>query len=290
MTKNGQFLFVANANDNSVSVIDTRQMKVVETLNSALYPDSPSGSTTNGVALSTDEKTLYVANADNNCLAVFDVSVPGSSKGKGFIPAGWYPTCVRIAKDNILVSNGKGLSSMANPYGPNPMRKGSEVIYEQGGRAVKIKEQYIGGLFTGALGIIKTPDDKQLGVYSQAVYKNTPYIKDKELLSDGIAGNPVPQKVGDPSPIKHVFYIIKENRTYDQVLGDMKEGNGDANLCLFGENVTPNEHALAREFVLLDNFYVNGEVSADGHNWSMGGYATDYLEKTWPTNYGGRGG
>jgi len=290
ITKNGQFLFVANANDNSVSVIDTRQMKVVESLNSALYPGSPSGSTTNGVALSSDEKTLYIANADNNCLAVFDVSVPGSSKGKGFIPAAWYPTCVRVAKDLILVSNGKGLTSMANPYGPNPMRRSSEVTYEKGGRDVKIKEQYIGGLFIGTLGIIKTPDDKQLGTYSQAVYKNTPYVKDKEMLSDCAAGNPVPQKVGDPSPIRHIFYVIKENRTYDQVLGDMKQGNGDPDLCLFGENITPNEHAIAREFVLLDNFYVNGEVSADGHNWSMGGYATDYLEKTWPTSYGGRGG
>jgi YVTN family beta-propeller protein len=290
ITKNGQFLFVANANDNSVSVIDTRQPKVIEILNSALYPGSPSGSTTNGVALSSDEKTLYVANADNNCLAVFDVSVPGSGKGKGFIPAGWYPTCVRVANDLILVSNGKGLSSRANPYGPNPMRTGEEVVYHEGEREAKIKVQYIGSLFNGALGIIKTPDEKQLGIYSQAVYKNTPYVKNNELFSDGSAGNPVPQKVGDPSPIKHIFYIIKENRTYDQVLGDMKEGNGDANLCLFGENITPNQHAISREFVLLDNFYVNGEVSADGHNWSMGGYATDYLEKTWPTSYGNRGG
>ena len=97
-------------------------------------------------------------------------------------------------------------------------------------------------------------------------------------------------KVGDPSPIKYVFYIIKENRTYDQVLGDMPEGNGDTSLVLFGENITPNQHKLAREFVLLDNFYVDGEVSADGHNWSIGAYANDYLEKTWPTSYGGRGG
>ncbi len=93
-------------------------------------------------------------------------------------------------------------------------------------------------------------------------------------------------QIGDSSPVKYVFYIIKENRTYDQVLGDMKEGNGDTSLCLFGEKITPNLHALAREFVLLDNFYVDAEVSADGHNWSMGGYATDYLEKTWPTGYG----
>jgi hypothetical protein len=97
-------------------------------------------------------------------------------------------------------------------------------------------------------------------------------------------------RLGDPSPIKYVFYIIKENRTYDQVLGDVKGGNGDTSLLLFGENVTPNLHALVNEFVLLDNFYVDAEVSADGHNWSMGAYATDYLEKTWPTSYGGRGG
>src|SRR5215217_918326 len=126
--------------------------------------------------------------------------------------------------------------------------------------------------------------------YSQQVYKNTPYDKKKELTADIEKGNPIPQKVGDKSPIKYVFYVIKENRTYDQVLGDMKEGNGDPSLVLFGENITPNQHALARQFVLLDNFYVNAEVSADGHNWSLGAYATDYLEKTWPTSYGGRGG
>ena len=122
ITGDGRYLFVANANDNSVSVIDTRKMKVIETLNSALYPDSPPGSTTNSVALSKDEKTLFIANADNNCLAVFDVSTPGSGRSKGFIPTGWYPTCVRVAGNKILVSNGKGLSSMANPYGPNPYR------------------------------------------------------------------------------------------------------------------------------------------------------------------------
>ena len=129
-----------------------------------------------------------------------------------------------------------------------------------------------------------------MAVFSQVVYNNTPYNKNTELVSEGAAGNPIPMKVGDPSPIKHVFYIINENRTYDQVLGDIPEGNGDPNLVLFCENITPNQHALAREFVLLDNFFVNGEVSADGHNWTMGGYATDYLEKNWPTSYGGRGG
>jgi hypothetical protein len=140
------------------------------------------------------------------------------------------------------------------------------------------------------MSIIRKYDESQLSAYSKAVYNNTPYIKEKELVSSGDENNPVPAKVGEKSPIKYVFYVIKENRTYDQVLGDMKEGNGDPSLVLFGENITPNQHALAREFVLLDNFYVNGEVSADGHNWTMGAYATDYVEKNWPTSYGSRGG
>jgi len=290
ITSNGKYLYVANANDNSVSVIDTRQLKVIETLNAALYPDSRTGSTTNSVALSNDEKTLYIANADNNCLAVFDVHKPGTSVSKGFIPTGWYPTCVRTVKNKLLVSNGKGLSSHANPYGPNPTRKGETVIYQANGKEQEIKEQYIGGLLRGTLQVINTPDAAQMDLYSRAVYGNTPYNKNFELMSEGADGNPIPMKVGDVSPIKHVFYIIKENRTYDQVLGDIPEGNGDPKLVLFGENITPNQHAIAREFVLLDNLYVNGEVSADGHNWTMGAYATDYLEKNWPTSYGGRGG
>jgi DNA-binding beta-propeller fold protein YncE len=290
ITRNGKFLFVANANDNSVSVIDTKQLKQVEILNSALFPGSPAGTTTNSVALSKDEKTLYIANADNNCLAVFDVTIPGKSSSKGFIPTAWYPTCVRVAKDKILVANGKGTTSKANPYGPSPSSRAQEVVYQSGGKEQKIKVQYIGGLFWGTMQIINTPDSKQYADYSGMVYQNTPYSKDKELISEGNAGNPIPQKVGDKSPIKYIFYIIKENRTYDQVLGDMPEGNGDPKLTLFGETITPNQHALAREFVLLDNFYVNGEVSADGHNWTMGAYATDYLEKNWPTSYGSRGG
>jgi YVTN family beta-propeller protein len=290
ITKNGKFLFVANANDNTVSVIDTRLIKVTETLNSALFADSPAGSTTNSVALSSDEKSLFIANADNNCLAVFDISKPGMSKSKGFIPTAWYPTCVRISKNKILVTSGKGLSSKANPFGPNPNQKGEEVVYQSAGKEQKAKVQYIGGLFRGILEILNIPDAARMSLYSQAVYNNTPYSKDKELVSEGEAGNPIPQKVGDISPVKHIFYIIKENRTYDQVLGDIPEGNGDPNLVLFGENITTNLHAIAREFVLLDNFYVNGEVTADGHSWSMGAYATDYIEKNWPTNYGGRGG
>jgi YVTN family beta-propeller protein len=294
LTKDGRFLFVANANDNSVSVIDVAGRKVVETLNAALFPDAPPGSTTNALALSADEKTLYVANADNNCLTVFDVSRPGACRSKGFIPVGWYPTAVKVVGKNIWVANGKGFSSMANPYGPNPTARKEEVVYQKGedgnAREAKHPVQYIAGLFRGTMSIISEPGEKALGDYSMQVYRNTPYTKAGEMQARGEPGNAIPVKVGDTSPIKYVFYIIKENRTYDQVLGDMQEGNGDSSLVLFGERITPNEHAIARQFVLLDNFYVDAEVSADGHNWSMGAYATDYLEKTWPTSYGGRGG
>ncbi|MDP4150470.1 MAG: alkaline phosphatase family protein [Bacteroidota bacterium] len=298
LTRNGRTLFVANANDNSVSVIDIRSRKVLETLNAALYPNAPPGSTTNALALSADEKTLYVANADNNCLAVFDVQRPGEGRSRGFIPVGWYPTAVKVVGKEIWVANGKGFSSMANPYGPSPVSRREKVNYQQGDNGRKSRPdhqvshpvQYIAGLFRGTMSIIGEPDDQLLGMYSALVYQNTPYSKDGETLAKGEEGNPVPMRVGQPSPIKYVFYIIKENRTYDQVLGDIAQGNGDSSLVLFGDRVTPNQHALTREFVLLDNFYVDAEVSADGHNWSMGGYADDYLEKTWPTAYGGRGG
>ena len=290
LTKSGAYLFVANSDDNSVSVINTKTNKVIETLDAALYPNAPSGSTTNGVALSANEKTLYIANADNNCLTVFDVSEIGSSRAKGFIPVGWYPTCVKTVGEKIYVTNGKGFTSFANPLGPDPYKKNAQLGVQKGLLKSKKDVQYIGGLMKGTLSIINTPSDKQLALYSKAVYQNTPYTKEKEQLSNAELGSVIPQKIGDASPIKYVFYIVKENRTYDQVLGDMPTGNGDTSLCLFGEKITPNQHALAKEFVLLDNFYVNGEVSADGHNWTLGGYATDYLEKNWVTSYGGRGG
>jgi hypothetical protein len=164
------------------------------------------------------------------------------------------------------------------------------VVYQKGDSTKPTKVQYIGGLFRGSMSIIDIPNQKVLAAYSKQVYQNTPYTKAKEKGTWIEKGNPIPSMTGAKSPIKYVFYVIKENRTYDQVLGDIKEGTGDSSLVLFGENITPNLHALAKQFVLLDNFYCNAEVSADGHNWSMGAYATDYLEKTWPTSYGGRGG
>jgi YVTN family beta-propeller protein len=288
LNKNGSRLFVANANDNSVSIIDTKTQKITETVATALYPTQLTGSTTNGLALSADEKELYIANADNNCLAVFDVSQPGYSKSLGFIPVGWYPTNVRTLGHKILVTNGKGFTSMANPGGPQPLKKIDNGGYRKG--AKNAHEQYIGGLFKGTLSFIDHPGADQLKTYTAQVYANTPYNNKVEKLAAGEAGNPIPRKLGESSPIKYVFYIIKENRTYDQVLGDMTRGNGDTSLCIFGNNITPNEHAIANQFVLLDNFYVDAEVSADGHNWSTAAYATDFIEKTWPTSYGGRGG
>lgn len=279
LTRDGRRLFVANANSNSVSIIDTRQGRVTETLNTALFPASPIGSTPNSVALTADDAQLFIANADNNCLAVFDVREPRASRPLGFVPTGWYPTAVRVAGSQLMVVNGKGQTSKPNPTGPNPIRD----VGETG-------SGYIGGLMSSSLARLPLPDAAALATFSAQVYANTPFTKDRQALPDVPPGNPVPQRVGDKSPIKHVFYIIKENRTYDQVLGDVPAGNGDISLCLFPEKVTPNHHALTREFVLLDNFYVDAEVSADGHNWSTAAYATDFVEKSWPSNYSGRGG
>ena len=285
----GKRLFVANAEDNTVSVINLLEKRVEETLNAAPYESHLEGSTTNGLAISPNNKTLAIANADNNCLTLFDISQAGQSRALGFIPTGWYPTNVRWIGKQLLVTNGKGLTSKPNPRGPQPMNNLQNFGHHTGDRNKKSRSEYIAGLFLGALSVIEQPDEKTLQEYTKEVFQNTPYKRAQELTAEGEDGNPIPQRIGDPSPIKHVFYIIKENRTYDQVLGDMKEGNGDSALCLFGEKYTPNLHKISRDFVLLDNFYVNAEVSCDGHNWTMGAYANDYLEKTWPSSYSGRG-
>jgi DNA-binding beta-propeller fold protein YncE len=282
LTRSGKVLFVANANRNTVTVLDTESGKPLETLWAALYPEAPSGSTPNSVALSPDEQTLFVANADNNLVAVFDVSTPGKGRSLGFIPVGWYPTSVRVTPDgrHLLVANGKGQRPLANPLGPQPgIRAPTDPTVE-----------YIARLFRGSLSIIDLPPrpefERQLADYTKQAYKCSPLNAEAGVTAPHPADNPIPLKPGDPSPIKYCIYIVKENRTYDQVLGDMPQGNGDPKLCLFPERITPNLHELAREFVLLDNFYVDSEVSADGHEWSMGAYATDFVEKMWPLNYG----
>ncbi len=281
LSRSGKHLFVANANRNTVSVFDTEGGQLLETLWAALYPQSPPGSTPNSLALSPDEELLFVANADNNLLAVFDVQMPGKSRSLGFIPTGWYPTSVRVTPDGkrLLVASGKGFASKANPDGPKP-----------GIQTKRSTTEYIAGLFHGGLTVIDLHPRKEflakLEGYSAQARLCSPLRPDASTWGGRSPDNPIPLRPGDPSPIKYCLYIIKENRTYDQILGDMPRGNGDSNLCIFPERVTPNHHQLAREFVLLDNFYVESEVSADGHEWSMGAYATDFVEKTWPLKYG----
>jgi DNA-binding beta-propeller fold protein YncE len=282
LTRSGKYLFVANASRNTVTVLDTTRGKPLETICAALYPQAPPGSTPNSLALSPDERTLFVANADNNMIAVFDVSRPGKARSLGFIPVGWYPTSVRVTPDGkrLLIANGKGIAPRANPLGPQP---GLVVTTNR-------TEQYIASLLRGTLSIIPLAEGKafesQMAGFTAQAYHCSPLRPDASVVASIPAGNPIPSQPGALSPIKYCLYVIKENRTYDQVLGDMPEGNGDPMLCLFPERVTPNMHALARDFVLLDNFYVDGEVSADGHEWSMAAYATDFVEKTWPLGYG----
>ncbi len=260
-------LFVACANTNSVFVLgvsEGNRARMIERINVALAPRAPAGTTPTGLALSPDGQRLYVANANNNTVAVVDVS-EYQAEVLGFVPTGWYPTAVRaVADGRIFIANGRGRGSYPNPRGPQPT----------GGS----REQYVGRIQTGSLSIVPPPDEEQLAEFSKQALRNSPY-QDAKLDE-----KPAPL----PAAIRHVLYIIKENRTYDQVLGDMKEGNGDPSLVLFGEEITPNHHKLAREFVLLDNFYVNADVSADGHHWSTAAIANDYVEKMWPSKYANR--
>ncbi len=147
--------------------------------------------------------------------------------------------------------------------------------------------EYIAGLYRGTLGVVDMPDEARMARYSKQAYDCSPLLPSLGVAGPAPADNAIPAKVGLPSPIKYVIYVIRENRTYDQVLGDLKEGNGDPNLCIFPDKVTPNAHRLAKQFVLLDNFYCDGEVSADGHEWSMGAYCTDFVKKIWPLSYRG---
>jgi sugar lactone lactonase YvrE len=280
LSPDGKTLFVACANSTKVSVLDAAaDGKALETIHSALYPNAPAGNTPNSLCLTPDGQLLFVANADANNVAVFNVAERGKSQPLGFIPVGWYPTSVRYnpLDKRLYVANGKGLSSRANPQGPGP----------DADRRLGPVYQYIGGLMQGTLSVIDLPTPEKMGAYTKQAYACSPLKPDASVVGDWPEGGPIPRKVGDPSPIKYVIYVIKENRTYDQVFGDVKEGNGEPGLCLFGEKATPNQHKLAREFVLLDNFYVDGEVSADGHQWSMGAYATDFVEKIWPLTYRG---
>lgn len=258
--KSGQ-LFVANANSDTVSIIDMKTDQVTATINCKPDAKLPFGSGANAVAVDDAGQRLYVANGTNNCIAVIDLP---TKKMLGMIPTGWYPGAVRLSADGkkLYVANIKGHGSLAEKR-PAPKGRNSHD-------------------HLGTVSIIDIRDDAQLKKFTDIVNANNRLgyaMAGLEKPRPNVTPVPVPERHGEPSTIEHVFYVIKENRTYDQVFGDIKEGNGDPNLCIFGEEITPNHHKLAREFTLLDNFYCSGVLSADGHQWVNEAYVVDYLEK-----------
>ncbi|HJZ98035.1 MAG TPA: bifunctional YncE family protein/alkaline phosphatase family protein [Candidatus Solibacter sp.] len=270
-------IFVAAANTNNVfavGITPAKELNVVESINVAMTPMHPLGMTPSAVGLSADGKRLYVTCSDANAVAVVDIAEERSVV-EGFIPTGWYPTAARgLANGTLVVLNGKGLKSYANNQnGPNPLKRPEPV---HAGEPAPPAVQFVARMQTGTASWIPPFNEKQLAEWTAKTLANSPYRDSK--LEDP---NPLPK-------IDHVIYIVKENRTYDQVLGDIKEGNGDPSLVLFGENITPNQHKIAREFVLFDNFYVSSDVSADGHNWSTAAIANDYVQKMWPNKYANR--
>ena len=306
-------LFVACAGDNTVHVIATGQVEQAapeasprrrlaegarEIISTSLYPESPEGSTPAAVAVSPDGKTLFVANSDQNNVMVVDIS--GAlledatshheqiSLVNGFIPVGWYPSAVAVSPDNqfLLVGNGKGLASRPSwpPLTESPRRGYKGINYEASGR-----------IFQGSISFISRPDTARMAAYTDQVRRNSlyrpEYLRQSPLASDSV----VPAHVGESCPIKYVLYIIKENRTYDQVLGDLADaqgrhiGNGEPKLAIFGEKVTPNHHMLAREYVLFDNLFSNSEVSVDGHSWCDAAIATDFNQRSWIHSYSRHG-
>jgi YVTN family beta-propeller protein len=270
-------IFVAAASTNNVfalGVTAAKDISVVENINVAMTPRQPLGMTPSALGLSADGKRLFVACSDANAAAVIDVS-EARSRVEGFLPTGWYPTAVRgLGNGTLVVLNGKGVRSYPNAQnGPNPTKRPEPAHM---GAPAPPQVQFVGRIQTGTASWISPFTAEQLAEWTKRTLDLGAYRDSK--LDDA---NPLPQ-------IEHVIYIVKENRTYDQVLGDIKEGNGDASLVLFGERVTPNLHKIAREFVLLDNFYVNSDVSADGHSWSTAAIATDYVQKMWPNKYANR--
>ena len=307
-------LFVACSGDNTVYVISTKALeKTAETasptkrlpestreiISTSLYPQSPEGSTPDGVAVSPDGKTLFVANADNNNVMVVDISnslfedarrnQESVSLVNGFIPVGWYPTTVCVSPDNqtLFVGNGKGLASGPNfpPADPDSVRRPNK----------SPGFTYIPKMFEGSISFIARPNAELMVTYTEQVRRNSPYTPSELHRAAIKSASVIPDQVGQACPIKHVLYIIKENRTYDQVFGDMKDasgkhiGNGDPELTIYGENVTPNQHQLARDYVLLDNLYCNSEVSVDGHSWCDAAMATDFNERSWIISYSKHG-
>jgi YVTN family beta-propeller protein len=273
LNHDGSRLYVACASTDRVAVVDTRRRHVVTELLDPPPAGPAEGSTPNALALSGDETRLFVAEADANAVAVFDLlaetsNVPaarGNDQLAGRVPVGWYPTAVLAAGDTLLVGNGKGRGTVANPGGPQPL-----VAAEHKGTA---EAQYTLSLLRGTLTV--APVGRSAGDELAAL---TTRVTRANGWDQSAEARHYP-------PIEHVIYIIKENRTYDQVLGDERQGDGDTALVFFGRNVTPNIHALAERFGLYDRFFVNAEVSAQGHDWSTAAYVTDYREKTTQPNY-----
>ncbi|MDB5289226.1 MAG: Phosphoesterase family [Phycisphaerales bacterium] len=262
-------LFVANAHSDTISVIDTSTDHIVSTV--LLRPEiakNLAGATPTGLALSPDEKTLYASLGDMNAVAVVEVEQGEAPALRGYIPAGWYPTAVSVSPDGkrLLVADAKGLE----PRIPHDAVNGN----------LRSPLFLVPGLVT----TIPVPTEKELPALTEralAAARLTP--------ADIKQGNPL-EKIGlKAGKIQHVIYIIKENRTYDQVLGDVPQGNGDAQRCIFGKDITPNQHALAERFVLFDNFYDSGEVSGDGWVWSTQAQANEYVIRNVPYNYSSRG-
>src|SRR5216110_1905928 len=251
-------LFAALAGANGIVRVDPARGTVLEQLTVALDPHAPTGSDPNALALSPDGKTLYVAMAGNNAVAVVRLE-PARMRVAGLIPVGWYPTALAVSPDGraLYVANGKGARSGANPDGT-----------------------YIGNVIAGSVSVVPVPDAATLARYTREAYALSPYS------NPGL--RPSVRPSDRPTQVRHVVYIIRENRTYDQVFGDLPQGNGDPSLAIFNDSVTPNAHAIARRWVLFDNFYVDGEVSADGHEWTDRAFAGDYNEKTWTQIYSRR--
>jgi hypothetical protein len=304
---------VACSGDNTVHVIQTRAVETQEEgasptrrppertreiISTALYPESPEGSTPDALAISPDGKTLFVANADNNDVVVVDISNAGVSDDQpnasvsvvaGFIPVGWYPSALAVNPKNgaLIVANGKGLASRPN-YPPRLTRPDEE-------GTSKHSYDLIGRTLQGAVSFIARPDAAQMAAYTAQVRRNSPYAPEQFRHAPIHSESVIPEKVGTDCPIKHVLYIIKENRTYDQVFGDFRDaqgkpaGNGDPRITMYGENVTPNHHEIAREYVLFDNLYCNSEVSVDGHSWCDAAMATDFNQRSWILSYSHHG-
>ena len=277
LNSDGSRLFVASGSTDQIAVMNTATRKIVARLSDAPPAGPGEGSTPNALALSSDGTRLFVAEADNNAVAVFDLSAAtagtsaarGDDRIAGRIPSEWYPTGVFASNDTLMVLTGKGRGTAPNPDGPNPVSRASSES-----RAYTLG-QTSGSLMTTTLA--RAPSSSLADLTARVA----------RAQRWGAARTPV--RTGAYPPFAHVIYVIKENRTYDQVLGDLPLGDGDSSLVFFPRAVSPNHHALAERFGVLDRFFTNAEVSADGHNWSTAAYATDYLEKTLPSNYSGRG-